>query len=379
MSNHSPRKSRASLIIGLLIIACVAIAAFNIWRARHKTLTRVEKRLTIPVAVSRVTLRKLDWFTDVTGNLLPIRSTAVHAKIPGKIIKRIYVEKGDPVKKGQLLVSLEKEQVKAKLDRARAAVKVASARTDMLEKDYKRIENLFRKKAVPKQKLDHIQAELHVARAQLKEARAALKETKIFYNDHDIYAMQSGIVADRFVDPGNLTDKDVEILRICDESVLKLQLEIPEKDLPYVKKGMDVSFTADACPKKTFSGKVALIYPTIDPMTRTIRLEVHIQNKDHTLHAGMFVHVRLYFGKKQVLVIRREALNKMPGTASYYVYIVKNNRAHMKNIKVGIKQGNFVEVTSGLSEGDAVVIQGQNRLKDNMPVLIMNNQNSATR
>lgn len=377
MSNGKPKKSKATLVVGLLILVCLAAVVINAWRAKHRKVTRVLKTVIIPVAISPAVKGELEWFTDVTGNLAPIRAAAIYAKIPGKIIEQIFVEKGDRVEKGQLIASLEKDQVEAKLNRGRAAVEVAQAQVDVLEKDFHRIENLYKKKAAPKQKLDHITAELNVAKAQLKEAQAALKEIKVFYNDHNIYATQSGIVADRFVDPGNLTDKKVEIMRICDERVLKVQLAVPEKDLPHIKEGMDVTFTVDACPGKTFSGKVALIYPTIDPMTRTIRLEVHIENKDLALRSGMFAYVRLYFGKKQALLIRREALNKMPGTGNYYVYVVKDGRARMKNIETGIKQGNVVEVLSGLAEGDPVVIQGQNRLKDNTPVKVIKNKNNA--
>lgn len=374
MSQEKQGKSKASLVLGLFILACLAVVIFNLWRAKHKELIRLEKTVTIPVAISHATKGELNWFTDVTGNLAPVRAVAVYAKIPGKIIKRIFVEKGDRVTKGQLIVSLEKDQVKAKLNRVRAGVEVARAQVDMLEKDYKRIYNLYKTKAAPKQKLDHMEAELSVAKARLGEAQAALKEIKVFYNDHNIYATQSGIVVDRFVDPGNLTDKKVEILRICDERVLKVELTVPEKDLPYVRKGMKLTFTADACPGKTFSGKVAIIDPTIDPMTRTIRLEAHIENSGLALRSGMFVYVRLYFGKKQALLIRREALNKMPGTGNYYVYVVKDGRAHMKNIKIGIQQGNQVEVVSGLAQGDSVVIQGQNRLRDNMQVKVIQNK-----
>jgi len=371
MSDEKNTKSKVTVVVGLLILACLAIVVINVWRAKHREVIKVEKTTIIPVAISPAIRGELDWFTDVTGNLAPIQSAALYAKVPGKIIEEIFVEKGDWVKKGQLVASLEKDQIAAHLNRGRAAVEVAQTQVNVLEKDYKRIENLYKSKALPKQKFDHIQAELDVAGARLKEAQAALKELNVLYRDHDIYATQSGIVADRFVDAGNMSNSKAPVLRISNEKILKVELTVPEIEFPNIREGMEVTFMVDACPDRTFSGKVALIYPTADPMTRTIKAEVHIKNNDMQLRSGMFAHVRLYFGKKQALLIQREGLNKMPGTGSYYVYVAKEGKAHIKNIETGISQGNLVEVLAGLVEGDQVVIQGQNRLKDNVEVEII--------
>ena len=371
MSDGKSAKNKVTVVVGLLILACLAIVVINVWRAKHREVIKVEKTTIIPVAISPAIRGELDWFTDVTGNLAPIQSAALYAKVPGKIIEEIFVEKGDWVKKGQLVASLEKDQIAAHLNRGQAAVEVAQTSVDVLEKDFYRIENLYKSKAAPKQKLDHIQAELDVAGARLKEAQAALKELNVLYRDHDIYATQSGIVADRFVDAGNMSNSKAPVLRISNEKILKVELTVPEIEFPNIREGMEVTFMVDACPDRTFSGKVALIYPTADPMTRTIKAEVHIKNNDMQLRSGMFAHVRLYFGKKQALLIQREGLNKMPGTGNYYVYAIKEGKARIKNIETGIFQGNLVEVLSGLAEGDQVVIQGQNRLRDNIPVEII--------
>ncbi|MDO9262697.1 MAG: efflux RND transporter periplasmic adaptor subunit, partial [Desulfosalsimonadaceae bacterium] len=104
-----------------------------------------------------------------------------------------------------------------------------------------------------------------------------------------------------------------------------------------------------------------------------------IPNSDLSLRSGMFAHIRLYFGKKQALLIRREALIQLPGAGDYYVYVVKDGKARMHNINTGIQQDNLAEVTSGLSEGDSLVIQGQNRLKDNTPVTIIKPKDAETR
>jgi multidrug efflux pump subunit AcrA (membrane-fusion protein) len=91
----------------------------------------------------------------------------------------------------------------------------------------------------------------------------------------------------------------------------------------------------------------------------------------------MFAHVRLYFGKKQALVISRDALNKVPGTGNYYVYVIKEQKACLRNIQIGLKQGNRVQVLSGLHEGEQIVVKGQNRLKDGMLVEVKEKKNET--
>ena len=379
MRNHSTANSKLTVLAGLFIVICLILLAVNVWRAKHqKTITVLNTEI-IPVAVAPAAYGELDWFTEVTGDLKPLASTDLYAKIPGKVIEEIFVEKGDWVEKGDLVASLEKDQIMAQRNRAEAAVEVARTRLDVLEKDFQRMKTLYEQKVSPRQKLDHIEAERMAAKAGLNAANAALKELDVLFRDHDIYATLSGIVADRFVDPGNLSSPQAPILRISNEKTLKATLTVPESEFSRLHKGMNVTFVTDAAPGRTFSGTVALVYPTVDPLTRTIRAEAHIPNSDLSLRSGMFAHIRLYFGKKQALLIRREALIQLPGAGDYYVYVVKDGKARMHNINTGIQQDNLAEVTSGLSEGDPLVIQGQNRLKDNTPVTIIKPKDAETR
>ena len=380
MERQKKASNKAAWIISCLILIFLALAVFNFLGVKKKDdslAPEEEKTAKAPVQVDTVKKGELDWFLDVTGDLKPLQVVDVHPKISGRIIEKILVEKGDWVEKGQLVAVLEKDTIKAQLNRARAELEVAQANQEVLQKDYQRIKNLFQKHAVPRQQLDHIQAELKAAKARLKQARAVLKELQILYRNHNIYAPCKGVVAARYVDPGNLSDIERPILRISNEKILKVETSIPEKDFPYVHKGMEVTFHTDAYPEKTFSGQVAIVYPTLNPKSRTASIEIHIPNNDLILRSGMFAHVRLYFGKKQALVISRDALNKVPGTGNYYVYVIKGQKACLRNIQIGLKQGNRVQVLSGLHEREQIVVKGQNRLKHGMLVEVKERQNET--
>ncbi len=371
MKEQGSREKRIFRIVAGCILVFLLIAAVNVWRAKTRKTGSTNSEAAVPVQVFSVKTGDLDRSLEVTGDLLSLEDVFIYPKIPGKIIEKFFVEKGDYVEKGQIVASLEKAQIIAKRNRALAQVEVAKANLDVLKKDFDRIKSLYDKKAISRQKLDHISAQLSAAKAQLKEADAALKEIDVFYRDHDIRATISGIVADRYVDAGSTSSTDHPILRISNEATLKLEAAVPERDFPYVHKGMDVRFTVDACPGQVFSGRVAVVYPTIDPRTRTAKLEIHVSNPDLRLRSGMFANVKLSFGKHQALIVPIDCLNRMPGTGSYYVYVVEDGKACLKNIETGARQRGLVEVTSGLAEGDRVVIKGQMRLKDGTPVRVI--------
>jgi len=370
MKEQSRRGNKITWVVGCAILVFLSVAGLNVWNITKRKPVYMEEKQKIPVQVCTVKEGDLDRFLEVTGDLRPLQEVEVYPKVGWKVIKLILVEKGDWVKQGQRVACLEKDRIQAQVNRARAEVKVARANFEVLQKDFRRIDNLQEKKAASKQKLDHIQAKREVASARIQQAEAALKELEVLYQDHDIYATMSGIIAARYLDPGSFSKIGNPILRISNEKTVKVVITVPEMDFPRVREGMDVEFRVDAYPEKTFPGKVALIYPTLDPGTRTAKVEIHVPNQDLLLRSGMFAHVRLYFGKNKAIIISRDALNKMPGTGCYYVFVVQNETARMQNIKVGGRQGNLAEVLSGLKPGEQVVVKGQMRLNDGTSVRV---------
>ncbi len=362
--------------IGFITILCIiiflALTAVNIWKIKNRQPIEVVKHRKIPVQVCMVQRKKINDFMDVTGDFLPFQSVKIYPRIPGEIIEKIMVHRGDVVKKGQLIAQLEKSRIRAQMDRAGAQVELAAANRDVLEKDFSRIKSLFKHKAASRQKLDHVSAELKAAEARVKEAKAAFKELKVIYKEHDIFATISGVVTDRYLDPGSFSNPAVPILRIADEKKLKLLAGVSESAFYKIKKGMKITFYTDACPGKIFSGKVFKIYPVLNPETRTVKLEIHVQNDKLVLRSGMFAHVRVNLGEKNALAVPLDGLIKMSGTGSYYAFTISHGKAHLRNLKTGIIRNNSAEILSGLKQGDKLVIKGQRELKDGVSVKIVN-------
>jgi multidrug efflux pump subunit AcrA (membrane-fusion protein) len=179
----------------------------------------------------------------------------------------------------------------------------------------------------------------------------------------------SGLVGRIYVDKGTAVIPQTPVALVVDMDNVKVKLNIPEKFLPQVKLKQKAQVRVDAYANKNFEGQVANISPVVDLDTRTFPVEIVIPNEEHLLNPGMFARVNLVINeRKSVPVILKEALlGKEPNT---YVYVINGSSAHKRNIKLGIRQGAYFEVTGGLKEGELVVILGQQRLYDGVNVSV---------
>ena len=400
-------KNKTGLIIAfILILLIVGFATFNYVRHSEKKEVTVNQTETIPVKVAEARLTNLQRVLELTGEIKPAAAVNVYPKIGGEIIEKIGAETGDNIKKGDLLAVLKDETIKAQLEEAVAGLAAAAAglkqseanlqaasanlksskaNLELTKKEQHRVESLYQADAISEQELDRINTQSEVAEAQynaaeaqqkaaletknlaitqIDKAKAALKQLQIVHGEYKIYAPISGFVAARYMEQGDRSNPTQPVIRISQEDELKIACSVTEKDFPHLKKGMKAEITVDAFPEKVFKGVVAVISPTIDPATRTAGIEIHIPNEKYELRSGMFARIKLYLGERKALAVPIESLNKMPGTGSYYVYIVKDSKATLKNVKTGLTQGDFTEITDGLTEKNLVVTRGQNRLYD---------------
>ncbi|MDD3296441.1 MAG: efflux RND transporter periplasmic adaptor subunit [Candidatus Omnitrophica bacterium] len=178
-----------------------------------------------------------------------------------------------------------------------------------------------------------------------------------------------GIVGRVYVDQGVQVTPQTPIALVVDMDSVEVDLNIPEKYFPRVSMGQKAVIKVDAYPDAEFSGRVSKISPVVDTETRTAPIEITISNIDHRLHSGMFARIKLILSEHErvPVVLKESVLGRGTDT---YVYVVssqkdssgKANIIQRKNIKIGIKDGSYYEVTEGLKEGDLTVVAGQNRL-----------------
>lgn len=178
----------------------------------------------------------------------------------------------------------------------------------------------------------------------------------------------TGAVGRVYVDIGSSVTPQTAIALVADMTEAQINLDIPEKYLPHVSAGQDAEIMVDAYPGEKFIGKVTRISPVVDLATRAAPVEIMIDNKDNRLQSGMFAKVRLIIEKiiKAPVVIREAVIGRDPDT---YVYVVVNNKAVLRKVRFGVRQGPYVQATEGLAAGEAVVVMGQQRLRDGADVV----------
>jgi len=178
-----------------------------------------------------------------------------------------------------------------------------------------------------------------------------------------------GVVGKVFVDIGENVSPQTPVALVVNMDKVKINLEIPEKYIGNISLGMKARIKVDAYPEKEFLGEITKFAPVIDLTTRSFPVEITVDNQEHLLKSGMFARVTLILKEhKNVPVILKEAIiGKEPDV---YVYVIENNHAHLRKIKLGIKEGPYYEVEEGLKENELVVILGQQRLYENAPVKI---------
>ncbi|MDD5775821.1 MAG: efflux RND transporter periplasmic adaptor subunit [Candidatus Omnitrophica bacterium] len=182
----------------------------------------------------------------------------------------------------------------------------------------------------------------------------------------------SGVVGKVLVDVGANVSPQTAIALVVDMEKVNVNLDISEKYLPDISVGMPAEVIVEAYPREVFTGNIVRISPIVDTATRTSMLEISIDNKSHKLYSGMYAKVKVVTKEfKDALVVLKEAvLGKEP---QQYVYVVRDQKAAIKDVKVGVRQGPYLQIAEGLAAGDKVVIMGQQRLYEGAPVLVEEN------
>jgi len=174
----------------------------------------------------------------------------------------------------------------------------------------------------------------------------------------------SGIVGRLYLDKGSTIGLDTPIALIAKMDRVKVEFSIPERDMVKVSKGQDARVKVDAYPDKIFGGNVTRLSPVVDPMTRSAYAEVTLSNPEHKLKPGMFAEISIVVASsREAIVVPKEGILENINSGKSSVFVVQDSIAVRRDVKTGISQGGLVEVKSGLSLGEKIVITGHHYLK----------------
>jgi RND family efflux transporter MFP subunit len=222
------------------------------------------------------------------------------------------------------------------------------------------VEELFKSGSATQQQFDQLTSQVDVLRETVRN----------LVENVELHSPIDGVVTARSFDAKNIFGGAQPILIVMQIVPVKVLVNISEIYFPMVKTGMEVRVKLDVYPDKNFTGRINIIYPTIDQLSRTFKAEVTIANADMAVRPGMFARVELNFGTLNHVVLPDLAVIKQPGTNTRYVYTVENGLARRREVQLGRLIGGSFEVISGIEPGAQVVVAGQSRLLDQMPVRI---------
>ena len=326
---------------------------------------------------------------EVVGTLAAVDEVTISSEADGKV-SRILADLGDRVKAGQALIQLDREKQQYNFDQQRAALARALAqygapdpaapaghREDAGRAEgaggagagqagcYDRAEELHKRQLVPQQTLDDAATTLQSKqasydsslqnaknlRASIQASEASMKLADRQLRDTEIRAPFDGYVEKRLVNLGELVKSQMPVMAVVRVDPLKVIAEIPEKMAPWIKEGQPVQLHVDAYPDKTFTGKVSRISPAVNTATRAFPFEALVPNDDALLKPGTFARVHIESGKiDDVLTLPYAAMQYRYGVNR--VFVVDGDNLAARELKVGDRLGDRIEIISGVKAGD---------------------------
>ncbi len=307
------------------------------------------------VKVSRVKALPPRGSVEYVGVLSAFRKANV-ASETGGTIERLYFEKGDKVRKGQLLAEISTTSVRLHVRMTNATLGEAKAALVEAENNYKRIKNLHEIRAVSSSEFDSAKRSVDMANANVEKAEASLAVAKDRLRKSRIVAPCDGIIALREVEEGEVlvTPPLTIITQVVDLARLKIKVSLGEKDIRVLEKGRRFSFTVDAIPGETFSCRLSFQSPAANTATRSFPIELEVENRDPRMADGMTARVRFpIVDEKKAIKVPSAWLSEEDGTMG--LYVVKEGKALFRQVKLGAYYDQRVEILSGLGDEEQVI------------------------
>jgi len=392
-------------LFALITVACSAVLT----SCGHETKAAAPDQAAVPVQVRTPAVVERAESVSASGSIEGSETADVAFLVGGKVA-RVLVEEGQHVVKGQLLAEIEstdyrnafnaaaahKEAAVAVEQRADAGLRkqeLQQARIDFerAQDEYNRMKFLVERKSLPANDFQKFEAaykaskerydmavegtrkeDRAAATAQAHAADAQTSEESKRLSDTRLLAPISGNISMRRVDPGQTVAAGVPVFSIAELNPVKVRVGVPEAEIAKVKQGAVAEVTAPSLAGRRFTGKVAIIGVGAEPTSRTYTVKILVPNPGPVLLAGMVAEARIFGpAKLKSLTIPGEAVVPDPqGAPTVFVYFADRKRVYGRRVEVGSPLGNEVEIRSGLTESEQVVVAGQQKVREGSEVAI---------
>ena len=348
--------------IRIALIALIAGAAFTACDmkppgASSNTESETAEVKARPVKVIELNKQVTSISQNVTSTVVAYEETYLSPALSGRI-RSVEVEVNDHVKKGQLLVELDRTQ----LDQTQLQYQ-------QLLTDLARMDTLLQYGSITEQAYDQLKSQVETTKLVLEN----LEENTL------LRAPYSGVITGKYYNDGELYSPTpntpvgkaalVSMIRV---DPVKVMVNLSEKFLPLVKLGMNAEIRTDVYPDEVFKGKVFRIHPTVSPATRTFTMEIKVPNRNEKIRPGMFARVSLKLGEKDALIIPSLAVLQQSGTNERYVMLHENGQARRVTVTILNRYDDQLEIASPeINGGEQLIYAGQNNLEDGEKVNVV--------
>jgi membrane fusion protein, multidrug efflux system len=303
---------------------------------------------------------------DAVGTLRAYESIMVTVKGAG-IVEEISFQEGQKVKLGDVLLRLDSDERRADIEQARAETRRAGAQRDELKVRLDRAMALSRTGAGTGAQVEDFTAQLKTLESAMAAADARRKAAEARLEDLIVRAPFDGRLGSRSVSLGAYVSPGTRITTLDDLSRVRLDFSVPENVLDRLKVGQTVKALSAAFGQRVFEGRVALIDPRVDPVTRAVRLTAEFPNPDEALRPGMFLAVALeVMVKNDAVVVPEEAI--VGEGLRHLIYVVRDNMIERRVVRIGQRQESRVEIVEGLQPGETIVVRGVQRVRPGQTV-----------
>jgi len=365
-----------AIVAVLLIIGIIwGIAARSADEHQLSQSTHVSSELTVAVTHPIVTGEAGE--IALPGNTQAFNDTPIYARTNG-YLKKFFVDIGQHVTQGQLMAIIETPEVDQQLQVAEADLKSAQANLSLADTTAQRYQNLLKSDSVSKQETDVAVSGAAAKRASVEAAEANVRRLQQLQSFEHIYAPFSGVVTARNTDIGDLIDagsgsaQPKDLFRIAATGKLRVFVAVPEIYAPNIHDGDTATLTLDEYPGQQFTGRIARNSNAIDMASRTLNVEVDVDNPQNKLLPGayVFVHFRLPQQEAQLSVPANALLFRSEGLR---VAVVSNGRVHLQPITIAKDNGATLEVANGLNPSDQIILDPADSIAEGQPVRIVTN------
>jgi membrane fusion protein, multidrug efflux system len=373
-----PKKSGWLWILALIVLAGVA---YYYYKSRPSSESkaapapgaRASALGPVSVAVTAALKQNIPYYLSGLGTVSPFNTVTVKSRVDGQL-EKVNFKEGQFVHEGDLLAQIDPRPFQVALEQMEGQLSRDQAQLNNARVDFARYDKLAKEGVIASQQVDTQNATVGQLEGALRADQAQIDNEKLQLVYCKITAPLTGRVGLRLVDQGNMihaTDPNGLVV-ITQVQPIAVLFTLPEDNLPEVIQHMKneelgvEAFSRDD-QTKLAAGKLLTVDNQIDPTTGTVRFKAAFENRDLSLWPNQFVNMRLMLAvRKDAIVVPLAAIQR--GTQGSYVYTVKAGKANMQPVKVDLTQGNIALIASGVSLGDQVVVDGQERLQAGTPV-----------